>query len=99
MEPEVMPDWAVARSRGDYMGLGVQLPTRDGRKTGNAHVIDNEWRGNLQIAVVLTDAGHVMRLARSQLMTLFHPPKWVSSIDEVKNRFMRVDSLLEEEVA
>lgn len=34
-----LPEWAIGKAGGLYL-IGAQLPTRDGRRMGNAHIID-----------------------------------------------------------
>lgn len=87
-----IPDWAIGRCNGEYV-LGAQLPTRDGRRCGNAHIIHIEparWDKTVLVHTVLTDAGSEMRLTANELNEAFYPPKWVSSVDDVIRRFKRI---------
>lgn len=87
-----IPHWAINNCDGTYV-LGAQLPTRDGRRCGNAHIIHIEpaiWDKSVSVHTVLTDAGNEMRLTADEINELFHPPKWISSVDDVINRFKRI---------
>jgi len=84
-----IPDWAMTSCNGGYV-LGAQLPTRDGRRCGNAHIIHIEparWDETVLIHTVLTDAGNTMKLTLNELGELFYPPMWFSSVDDVVRRF------------
>jgi hypothetical protein len=82
---ELIPPWAVARAYG-FLVEGAQLPTRDGRKIGNAHIIyaNSDPEGKYQI---LTDAGNIVHLSGSEVRTLFHSPIYVSDVAEVIHKF------------
>jgi hypothetical protein len=84
-----LPYWAIARVDDEYV-LGTHLPTRDGRRCGNAHIIDivddKQPLGTLEFWC-LTDAGTELRLTASELRELFHDPEWVSDVERVKQRF------------
>lgn len=70
----LLPDWAESTYEGDeYLVLGAQLCTRDGRRTGNAR-IDSIADGT---ATVITDAGNTMRVNASEIAELFYPPKYI----------------------
>jgi hypothetical protein len=63
---ELLPDWAVSRANGDYLAIGACLPTRDGRRIGNATVIglsaavfDLEVMGAGTIATIIKNPVHV----------------------------------------
>lgn len=66
------PSWARGLADG-YMCLGAALPTRDGRRTGNATLVSVNPDGT---AKVLTDAGNRMVLTHRELEELFHEPVW-----------------------
>jgi hypothetical protein len=85
-----LPEWAIGRTEGRYV-LGAQLPTRDGRRCGNAHIIDIAG-DNRSPFLCLTDAGTELRLTASEVRELFHDPKWVSYVPDVLQRFSRSDS-------
>ena len=70
---EQLPPWAVAFATGDYLQVGAVLPTRDGRRCGNARVLSV----NGETANVRTDAGNAMTLNHTELAELFHPPRYI----------------------
>lgn len=72
---DMLPEWAIDRCNGDYMRLGAVLPTRDGRRTGNATVIDIDM--SRELATCITDVGNIMRLNRDELKELFWPPDFI----------------------
>lgn len=89
LDPDYLPEWAIATTSGDLVP-GAQLPTRDGRRCGNAHIIEvttSKFVDNEPLYIVMTDAGSIMRLNSVEVAELFYPPKWVSDVDEVKRRF------------
>jgi len=56
---------------------GSQLLTRDGRKTGNAHISGPvEERHGLKVWPILTDFGNEMCLTEKEIDELFYPPEW-----------------------
>lgn len=78
-----LPQWAVAHiTDGSYLHVRAALPTRDGRRCGNAvvtviypmpvHHLD-------PVVEVITDAGHRMVLTKNELEELFYPPRWIMS--------------------
>lgn len=87
---ELLPEWAIGFAEGKLQ-LGAGLPTKDGRRTGNAHIIKiTEHRGE-PLYECLTDAGNIMHLVFSEVKELFYPPKYISSVEEVKTKFLRED--------
>lgn len=82
---EPLPEWAVRRATGDYFEQCAALPTRDGRRTGNATVIsvDNG------VALVRTDAGNEMRLTQNELEELFWPPVFVQARPVQDHKFFK----------
>lgn len=75
-----MPPWAI----GVYKGVlvpGLQLSTRDGRRMGNAVVIETHEHCSLfkswEVSTVITDIGNKLELTTNELWELFHEPKWV----------------------
>lgn len=69
---EPLPEWAAKRSDGTYMEVGAQLCTRDGRKIGNAVVIDVQE----PYAEIVTDVGTIITFTREELQEFFHEPEW-----------------------
>ena len=82
-----LPDWAGKRSDGDYMEVGAQLSTRDGRRMGNAYVDSLEQHEALgQLALIVTDIGNTSRMTIGELQEVFYPPEYVMRIDEARAR-------------
>lgn len=67
-----MPDWATGLAKTPY-DLGASLPTRDGRKMGNATIVGVKDG----LHVVVTDAGTRLVLTCPEVDELFWPPKYV----------------------
>lgn len=89
LDHPMMPSWAIRKSNGDYE-MGTQLPTKDGRKIGNAHIINIGpafWNDQVLIYTCLTDAGTELRFVREELIELFHVPAWVSDVPDVLRKF------------
>jgi hypothetical protein len=76
---ELLPAWAIGRANGNYLAIGACLPTRDGRKIGNATVIDLEVKDYGTVATVVTDAGNKLKLILEELMGYFYSPEWIAS--------------------
>lgn len=86
-----LPEWAIAVTPG-RLELGAQLPTRDGRRMGNAHIvhIDHSHHYSKEaLYTVLTDAGSTMHMSAAEIAECFHPPVWISDVAEVKRKFDR----------
>ncbi len=73
-----LPDWAIDRT--DKYCVGAQLPTRDGRRVGNA-VITNNHFPNPSPWEVVTDAGGAMRLDEVELNELYWPPRFIMAVN------------------
>lgn len=73
----MQPEWAAGRAAG-YADIGAVLPTRDGRRCGNAIVVSiAETEGGIPVfATIITDAGNTMKLSAAELEELFWPPVW-----------------------
>lgn len=85
VDGELIPGWAIRRATG--LERGAQLPTRDGRRMGNAHIIDIEHKDNGALYTILTDAGNRARMSLTELAECFHSPTWVSDVERVKADF------------
>lgn len=88
---DMLPPWAIGPAHGQLV-VGAQLPTRDGRRCGNAHIIevvDGYLGMNRLVYTVLTDAGSRMRLTASEADELFHPPRYVCELSDVLRKFDR----------
>lgn len=98
----LLPPWAECLAHGDYRIVGAMLPTRDGRKVGNATILKWETRAfdaepedgarsssPYLVAVLLTDAGNEVRMTERELMEQFWPPTWVRKVghaDQARQR-------------
>ncbi|GEK52379.1 hypothetical protein [Vreelandella venusta] len=87
-EASYLPEWAIGRTDGEYV-LGAQLPTRDGRRTGNAHIVglEQDHRTGGTNYVILTDAGTELVMDADELDECFYPPKYVSDVKQVIAKF------------
>ena len=87
-----LPPWAIGRARGRLL-IGAQLPTRDGRRCGNAHIVDiipagnGEWQIDQDTYHLLTDAGSEMRMLASEVHEQFYSPVWVSNVKDIWRKF------------
>lgn len=82
----LFPPWAIGLLEGeDSYVLGAQLCTRDGRKTGNAVIVDVGVEG----FEVLTDMGTTLRFNEAELKSLFHPPKYYMNLQEARQARVR----------
>jgi len=80
-DKEFMPAWATGKTK-DYTAIGAQLRTRDGRKIGNAVVIDNNEKDNRISTEIITDIGTRLNLSKEELIELFYEPEWVMDIKQ-----------------
>lgn len=86
-----IPEWAVRKAYG-ILNIGAQLPTRDGRRVGNAHIIDVMCKTAPQFHdayTVLTDAGNRFVMTAEEIADAFWPPVWIADIGEVIVKFSR----------
>lgn len=70
------PPWATGAARG-YLEVGAQLCTRDGRRIGNAVVLQVMPTCKGTAARIYTDAGTDLVLNEAELEELFHEPEWL----------------------
>lgn len=91
----LLPTWAVGLTN-DYMALGAQLCTKDGRRVGNAVVIERtDTIGTvyaphldynvpiiLDAAVILSDMGNTLTLTLNELKELFHEPRYLIDLND-----------------
>jgi hypothetical protein len=93
----LMPDWAVGTTTG--ICVGAQLPTKDGRRTGNAVVTGRglTLSSGVRTWAVLTDAGDSLVLTDEEIKQLFYAPQWVMNVDSCpgKQRQQGADQELE----
>lgn len=88
----LLPSWALKRAAG--LEEGAQLPTRDGRKTGNAHIvrISPAPRGRMGLQyLILTDAGNSFVMSEAEVESQYYPPEWVADVHDVVAKFWRGD--------
>lgn len=86
-----LPDWAVDVSDGT-LKPGLQLCTKDGRRSGNAHIIGFErvpGPGSqfFEVFTLLTDAGNRIRATEPEIDELFYRGEFISDPQEVITRF------------
>jgi hypothetical protein len=83
-DAEYLPHWAERRA--DGWEVKASLPTRDGRRTGNGVITAFESKTyhvatpqqvTVELAVVVTDAGHIIRCTEAELEELFYTPMWI----------------------
>ena len=85
----LVPSWALAKTQGELV-LGANLPTKDGRKIGNAHIVaavQGVLNTSQMLYTILTDAGTEVVLNSSEITELFYPPEYISDVDEVLYKF------------
>lgn len=70
------PPWATGVARG-YLEVGAQLCTRDGRRIGDAVVLQVMPTCKGTSARIWTDACTDLVLNESELAELFHEPEWL----------------------
>ena len=82
------PSWAIGLAEG--VEVGAQLPTKDGRRVGNSHVVGYShvsYRGITEwVWHIVTDAGNTMKLTHAEVEELFHPPTYVSDLETLIQR-------------
>lgn len=88
-----IPDWAVDHNFGYALVPGAQLCTRDGRRIGNAHIINTDIiaAGHVALPVFscLTDAGSKFTFNEVELLEAFTIGDWISDPDRVIKDFDR----------
>jgi len=88
--PLYIPEWAIAEAT-ELLEVGCDLPTKDGRRTGNAHILDigySRHTGDL-LYLIITDAGNTFNMDAAEVKERFHPPKYVSSVENILINFNR----------
>ena len=85
---EDLPTWAVTHNYAFDIFPGVQLCTKDGRRVGNAYIIQ---KGSIEDRwTILTDAGSkILNLTRSELADMFYLGKFVGRLEEILKRFSK----------
>jgi hypothetical protein len=92
---DLLPEWAFKRAAG--LEIGAQLPTRDGRRTSNAHIVDIRPapRGRIGMEyLILTDAGSKFIMSEAEVHAQYYEPEWVADITEIIAKFWRGDGSL-----
>lgn len=90
-----MPDWAVGRNWDYSLVPGAQLCTKDGRRTGNAHIITKGvmHSGNgvyiNNVYNCLTDVGSKFTFTEVELLEAFTIGDWISDPKRVLKDFDR----------
>ena len=79
-----LPPWAIRASDGDYLEIGAQLCTKDGRRCGNAYVEGSYLKGGWEYVKVVTDMGTVIYLTLGELQEMFHPPVYLMAIEAAR---------------
>lgn len=86
-----LPDWAVGRNWDYSLVPGAQLCTKDGRKTGNAHVLRVDERclnSGKSYFDCITDAGsYIHDLTEQELLEQFWVGDWISDPKTLIARF------------
>ena len=88
------PDWAVDRNWDYSLVPGAQLCTKDGRRTGNAHIIKATTLmyglvGESLVYECLTDAGSKFTFTEVELLEAFTIGDWISDPVRVLKDFDR----------
>lgn len=87
----MLPQWAIGRARGELVE-GAQLPTMDGRRMGNSHIIKivPGLKGAPSLNyLILTDAGNTVVMSENEIRAQFHPPEYISSVKDILRKFWR----------
>jgi len=96
--PQWLPHWADAKLDGDWV-VNAQLPTKDGRKMGNAIILSTEevvWDDKpVTLYTILTDFGTQCRLTVSELNWFFHPPQWRMIAERVQRRMAYIEGYID----
>lgn len=103
-----IPDWAVGRNFGYELVAGAQLCTKDGRRIGNAHIVQaitmtiheladrqNPF-GEFPAYVCLTDAGCKFTMRENELLGYFNIGEWLSDPARVIRDFDHSGEFVEE---
>lgn len=94
-----LPEYSVARNPGDLIVPGTQLCTKDGRRTGNAHVIRTR-RSSFSdefLFECLTDAGNIIKgYTRSEILDAFWIGPYINCVQATLAKFDRDGHFVEE---
>ena len=95
------PDWATGRNFGYEIVAGAQLLTKDGRRMGNAHIVEHVMItvpemadtsnpfGEVPAYHCLTDAGSRFTMQEAELLGYFHVGDWLSDPARIIRDFDR----------
>ena len=96
-----MPEYAVGLNLSGNAVIGSQLHTRDGRRVGNAYVVDIEYVDDptdtsdvsigMPIFLCVTDAGNRLKLTVEEVDSLFYISTLVADPLEVLKRFTKLE--------
>lgn len=85
-ESSLWPEWVKGRIEDGKIVLGAQLPTKDGRRIGNAVVY--ALSGTLElngeshyVYEIITDAGSSVKMLEEEIAEAFYPPEWIIDIN------------------
>lgn len=89
MNEALQPEWAIGTTQ-SWTVVGAQLRTRDGRRTGNAVVVNFPvYQHDLELAEVVTDAGTQMFLTEREMEEFFYQPEWCMAVDTAPGVILR----------
>lgn len=79
----VLPDWAKEYKPDNTLQAGRQLCTKDGRRVGNAFILNIEVSHGIPVWLVLTDAGNLMKMEDSEVNEFFHIGLYIANIKTI----------------
>lgn len=86
-----LPGWAIARNWDYSLVPGAQLCTKDGRRTGNAHILrvkDGCLSTDNKLYDCITDAGSFIQgLSESEILESYYIGDWISDPKTLIARF------------
>lgn len=96
-----LPEWAIGRNWDYSLVPGAQLCTKDGRRTGNAHIIkvvppNTVGKVDVSLYHCLTDAGSAFVHSEQELLGQFTIGEWISDPVRVLKDFDRNDEFMEQ---
>lgn len=80
------PAWAVARNENRALVVGAQLLTKDGRRHGNAFLVNDHGDG---VYCVQTEAGNHMHMNAMEIEEGFYVGDWIGDLDEIFDKFVK----------
>lgn len=82
MDEILLPEWATGINKERELRCGTQLCTKDGRRTGNARIINVTNKYGYVIYVCETDKGNILNMTESEITYLFHIGEWFVNIKD-----------------